>query len=291
MSEPDESPELAPDGSTCPLHPERAALVVCPRCGTYCCITCWQPTADRCHPCLLRDPGPPVPWADPERSPPGRFFGTFFDALRPRATATSFTRGSWRSGLSFAALTFLPLALLSGLIPFTHTLAFGPQWAVHAIGTGSLGLDLAQAAGLGLAISLMRLGLLGAAFVSLASAYGKKLESEPARQAILYRAWLLPFSGGAGLLPALFNWGSAPEPGETLVLLAAIASVVPMVLLFASLLATARQANGVGPFASFLVVFVPIIAMFAMEPLLFGLLEPLMPNAATLHQAAAAASP
>ena len=94
MSDADREVETAPEGSTCANHPERPALVTCPRCGSYCCISCWHGAVLRCHECLLRDPMPPVPWADPERGRGAGFLRTIADAPAPTRTAAQFTRGA-----------------------------------------------------------------------------------------------------------------------------------------------------------------------------------------------------
>ncbi|MFK7988618.1 MAG: hypothetical protein AB8I08_21540 [Sandaracinaceae bacterium] len=288
--EPEVKVESAPEGAHCAVHPERSALVTCPRCGSYCCIACWQGQPARCHACLLRDPGPPVPWAERDKGFGARFFGTLAGAFQPRGRAVEFTRGEWRPSLSFAALTFLPLSMLSGIVPLTHHLGFG-SFQVTLLGSpdaAALALDVAQAVGLGLAIMLAKLGLLMAAFTSLARAFGPAratLPSEPGRQVMLYRAWLLPLAGSTGLLLSMILWGMSPEPSEAVLTLARLTSIAPLVLMLSSMLGVARQAYGIGPFASLLVVFLPFLAVFTMEPLLFGLLEPLLPSSEAMEQA------
>ena len=293
MPDPEDDPiEPAPEGASCAEHPERDALVTCPRCGSYCCIVCWQGAVRRCHACLLRDPGPPVHWAEPDRGLVSRFFATIADAVHPRASAVRFTRGTVTKAIPFLLLTFLPLALLSGVIPFTHTLGFGPRWAVMFIGTpteAQLALDVAQAAGLGLLVAAARLGVLGACFAALVSAQGKKIESQPAWQVMLYRAWLVPCSGASGIVLGLVIWGFPPELTDGMRVFAEVASLVPLMLLLAAMISTARQAHGVGPIMSMVIVLASFLAMYIAEHALYQLMGPLLPSSEALRQAVEAA--
>lgn len=296
MSEPEDEKDVepAPEGASCAEHPERQALVTCPRCGNYCCVACWHQTVQRCHACLLRDPLPPVPWADPSRGFASRFFGTLGDALRPSLSASSFANGRWRSGISFALLTFVPLALLAGVIPFTKTLGFGPSWALATLGHPSsegIALDVAIALGLGLLIGAAKLILLGVPYLSLTSAYGKPIDSMPARQVLLYRAWLLPLGGRAGLLLAVVVWGLPIEPSDATVAFAEVVSLLPLMFVLWSMVSGARVA-GVGPIAAMVVVLVPFLVMFLVEPLLIEGLSSLgvLPDPATLREAVGASS-
>ncbi|HJL16414.1 MAG TPA: hypothetical protein RMH99_12205 [Sandaracinaceae bacterium LLY-WYZ-13_1] len=287
MAEPEDErrAESAPEGSHCATHPERTALVTCPRCGDYCCIACWHNALSRCHACLMRDPGPMVPWADDRLGPGARFFGTIAGVLRPRGKAPAFARGHWRRGVSFWLLTFVPLALLSGIIPYTHRLAFGDRFGVAFLGgeptAAELALDVAQAAGLGLLVQSVLLGLLAVPYVHLTNAYGRTTESGPAQQAILYRGWLLPLGQ---IVLGLIVWGLPMEPTETAQLVTVIARLAPLLLLLSSMSGAARMAAGVGPVAALAVVLVPFLLMFLAEPMIHDLLSPWLPDAASLQE-------
>ena len=292
MSDEERQAEPAPEGSQCAAHPERAALVTCPRCGDYSCLACWHGAVNRCHACLLRDPMPPVPWADDELSWPRRFFGTLGDALRPAASSPRFARGVWTRGISFLLITFLPLALLSGIVPFTHHLAFGDGFGVqvlHDATSTQLATDITQAMGLGLLFGAVKLICLGVPFLSLTRAYGRRdLESEPARQVLLYRGWLLTLGGHGGLLLGIVMWGlplaGADALGETTLGLLQALSLLPLLVLLWSMTSTARIA-GVGPLAAMVVVIVPFLAMMFAEPLVIELVEPWLPDPAAVQQA------
>lgn len=226
-------------------------------------------------------------WVDPNKGAFARFFGTLAGAFQPRARAVEFTRGDWKPSIGFALLTFVPLAMLSGVVPLTHHLLFG-NGRLTIVGepdSTTLFIDIGQALGLGLLIMLLKLGLLMAAFTSLAGALGKSLPSEPGRQLMLYRAWLLPLAGSTGLLLSAIVWGMSAAPSEAMQTVAQLVSVAPLVLLLSGMLGVSRQAYGVGPFASLVVVFVPFLAMFTMEPLLLGLLEPFLPSSEAMQQA------
>ncbi len=270
--------------------------MTCPRCGSYCCIACWHNAAERCHACLLRDPLPPVPWADEERGWVSRLAGTLGDAIRPSRSAPGFLRGAWTRGISFAALTFLPLAALSGIIPFTHRVLFGGRFAITLAGdpTGAeVALDLLQAAGFGLLLSAVKLLCLAVPFASLTRAYGDKdIESRPARQVMLYRGWLLTLGGNGGLLLGLMVWGlpfsSGADLGELTQVMLYVISLLPLLLLLWSMTSTARVA-GAGPVASTVVVLVPFLAMMFAEPMLLDLISPWLPDSEALREAAEAA--
>jgi hypothetical protein len=290
----DERPpiEPAPEGASCAEHPSRSAVVTCPRCGSYCCLGCWHGPSGRCQACLQREALPPVPWADPSLPWPKRFARTLGDAVSPSSSATGFLRGHWRSALGFALLTALPLALLSGVIPFTHRLGF-TRMQIAVLGEPSdaeLALDVLQGMGMGLLFSVVKLLCLLVPYVSLVRAYGRPdgLRSGPATQVMLYRAWLLPVGGAHGLVLGLVLWALPLEPTQSLsagvmALLSAM-SLLPLMMLLWAMTATARAA-GAGPFSSLAVVLVPFLALFFAEPMLVDALEPWLPSSAAMEEA------
>lgn len=292
MDEEPRQPEPAPEGSHCAEHPDRDALVTCPRCGNYACLGCWHGPAGRCQTCLIRDPLPPVPWADASLPWHRRFLGTLGGALSPTRSAPGFLRGSWQKGITFALLTALPLALLSGIIPFTHRLAFGGRFGVQLIGQptgGEIALDVLQAAGVGLLLCAVKLVCLSVPFVSLTRAYGRKdLESRPAIQVMLYRAWLVPLGGHMGLLLHALLWSFplslGPEPSEGVQILMEMVALLSLMILLWAMSGTARVA-GAGPFASLIVAVVPFVAMFYLEPLTLAALSPWLPDNESIRQA------
>lgn len=271
MSEHDDEREieLPPEGATCAEHPERGALAVCPRCGAYACLACWHQPIRRCHACLMRDPAaaaPPIAWEEPGRGLVSRLAGTMKSALRPISSAPAFARGDAAAPRSFVLLTFVPLALLGAIVPFTHTLLFGPTFQISTItpsggvapDAAAIALDVAQAAGIGLLLGVAQLVALAVPYASLSRAYANGGHPPAPVRAVLYRAFLLPL---AEVLYYLVVWSAPESPPEALLVIAALLRVLPLALLFASLRAAARMASGTGPFASLAVTLVPFAAM------------------------------
>lgn len=284
MSDDDRPVESPPEGASCAEHPEREALVTCPRCGSYCCITCWHGAVRRCHACVLREPGPPVPWEDRERGFAARFFGTLTDAFRPTRSAPSFVHSEWRSALSFTALTFLPVALVAGIIPFTHTLVFGAG-QVRLVGTpseGDIAIDAARAAALGLLVAGAKLLCLAVPYHSLTQAYASRGNPPAALSLMLYRGWLVPF---AELLLGVLTWAVPGEPSANAFAVVWAASLVPLIVLISSMLATARMASGVGPVAALVVVLVPFVVMMVFTPIGLEALTPWLPDSESIRRA------
>lgn len=287
MSEPDDPIESPPEGASCAEHPERDALVTCPRCGSFACIACWHNTVRRCHACLMRDPGPPVPWEDRARSLPARLVATFADALRPTRSAPTFVRSDARAAISFAVLSFLPFALLSGIIPYTHLFVFGAG-KVQLVGTpssGALTLDVARAAGIGLLVALVKLLCVAVPYHSLSRAYAQKGHPPAALSAMLYRGWLIPF---AELVLGLLTWAMPLEPSDGTITIVWVASLVPLIVLISSMLATARMASGVGPIAALVVVLVPFVLMMVLTPLGMQAIHPWLPDSEAIQRAVGA---
>ncbi len=268
------------------MHPERAALITCPRCGSYACLACWHGTFDRCHACLERDPfaaAPPLPWEAPEAGPLRRLFGTLGTALWPSRSAPAFAREAIAPAVRFALLVALPLALLRGVIPFTHTLRFGPTFAVTVIGhpsTRAVAMDVMHAAGISLLFTAVQWLALTLPFVSLAQAYGGKLARPATMRVMLYRAFLVPLSI-MGLLQGVCAWGLPADAGAASALALNVIDLLPLLLLVVAMRATARTAGGVGPFASFVVVLLPFILMTVAQALLMQAITPWLPASLT----------
>jgi hypothetical protein len=284
LTEPDEPLEAPPEGATCAEHPEREALVTCPRCGSYCCLGCWHGAISRCHACVRRDPGPPVPWEDARRGFFSRYVATLGDAFRPTRAAIAFATSRWPAALSFALLTFVPVALLSGVIPYTHGLVFG-EGAVLVLGSpgaSALALDIGRASLIGLLVATAKLLCVAVPYQSLSRAYASDGNPAAALCAALYRGWLIPLSE---LLLGLLVWGLPAEASGTTTMLVWVVSLLPVLLLVSSLLSTARIASGVGPLASLLVVLVPIVLMMVFTPIGMEALRPWLPDPEIVRRA------
>ncbi len=282
-----ESPiETPPEGATCNEHSDRPALAVCPRCGGYVCLACWHHPIRRCHACLMREPeaaAPPIPWEDASRPAIARYFATLGSAFRPLATAPAFARGGVPPAATFLLLSFLPLALLSQIVPLTHTLLFGPTFAVRVIGGAgaqTIALDVAQAAGLGMLVAAVQIVALAVPYISLTRAYAGKGHPAAPLRAVLYRAFLVPLGA---ILASIVIWAAPERPPLEIVVVADLLRVIPLVLLFSSLRATARMGSGTGPFASLVVTIVPFVAMVVVQAWLLEALQLVQPDPAAIE--------
>ncbi|MFW5924873.1 MAG: hypothetical protein ACOCV4_01840 [Myxococcota bacterium] len=291
MVDPDRIAERrAPEGAVCYLHPERAALANCPICGRGACLVCWHERFDRCETCLRRDPsaaGPPVPWENPAGGIAlRRAVDTLVTAFQPAATAPAFAKHGLAPAVRFALATALPLTLLRGIIPYTHTLLFG-DGTVELLGAptaAAVALDVARAMGLSLLVTLGAWVALSLPYVTLSKAYGGPFGRTATLRVMLYRAWLLPLSSQwvavPGLLLSLAGWGLPAEPSEAALLVAGLLDLLPLVLLLFAMRATARFAAGTGVIASFLVTIVPFVLLFLAEGVLVELIRPWLPAGA-----------
>lgn len=227
-----------------------------------------------------------MPWEDPDRGLLGRFVRTMGDAFRPTRSAPSFARSRWRSGISFALVSFVPLALLSGIIPYTHMLVFGAG-QVHVVGdpaSEALALDVGRAALLGLVIATFKLLCIALPYYSLARAYGSRGNPTAPLSAVLYRGWLIPFA--YMVLHVLIFMMPAAELTDGAKALLQVAHLLPLIVLISSLLATARMASGVGPIAALFVVLVPFFLMMVLDQMAMHALQPWMPDPELARQAA-----
>ncbi|MEM9071248.1 MAG: hypothetical protein AAGE52_22240 [Myxococcota bacterium] len=227
----------------------------------------------------------PAPSFEREGSFFGRLLRELGDGFRPRTTAAGFARDDQRRGpWTFFLLTFVPFAMLSGVIPFTHTLRFGDVFGIEVIGDPhrtDITFDVLRAMGLALVIQGAQLIAFAAAFRSLAGAYGNAPEGAVtddvrriATRAILYRAWWFPMQGILGLPVALAMWGlpkleDSPLSGFALLALL-IVSVAPLVYHFVGMRHAAKRACGAGPLASFAVVLVPYLLVMVVQHVLVG---------------------
>ena len=283
--------ESPPEGSHCAEHPERGALAICPRCGAYACLSCWHHPVRRCHACLIRDPAavaPPIAWEAPEKGLISRWVGTLLSALRPTASAPAFAMGDVAPAMWFALASFLPLALLTGVVPFTHTLLFRSFFRVDVIGSPTeveIAIDVLRAIFLGLVLSSTRVLALALPYVSLTRAYGHKGHPHAPARVIGYRAWLVPL---AFVLESVLVMTVPEDRLESVLTAVQLATVIPLVLLVGAMWSTARMGAGAGPVASVAAIMVPVALMAIAEPMALRVLAPLLPDPEATQQAAAA---
>lgn len=286
----DEEPpiESPPEGATCAEHSERPALVVCPRCGSFACLSCWHGALKRCHACVVRQAVPPVPWEDPSRGLIARFFGTLGDAGSPILTAPSFRGDGTGRALVFFLLTFVPLAALSGIVPYTAHLLFGPSFSIQMPGAPSeqvIALDVLRASGLGLAVAFGQWIALAVPFTSLSNAFAEKGHPDAPMRAMLYRGWLLAaFFLAQWAVPL----GLPASVGTVGALFAMLVSMVPFVLLLASMRATTRMGSGVGALTALLTIAVPFALMIGASYFLERGVRTVVPELGQLEERARA---
>ncbi|MCB9659839.1 MAG: hypothetical protein H6726_19475 [Sandaracinaceae bacterium] len=227
---------------------------------------------------------PPIPWEIEGVSLGAGLLGTLRQAFSPTTVAPALGHGDVRAALGFALVTWLPLAALQGIIPYTRTLVFGEHHVAIADAAAStvIALDLARAMSLGVLLGAIQLGGMGLAFASLGNAFGQP--DVPARavawRTVLYRAFvvlLLPSLMAGGLLPSdlvanLMLVSGLFEP--TLYVLVAVAGGV---WLLTTLRTSARLAMGMGPSMSFLVPFLVLAVGVLARLLTETALQPLMP--------------
>ena len=295
MLGPSDIPELSPEGTACQAHEQRPALVRCPRCRGHVCGLCWFGEHGRCHRCIVAAPeelSGPLPWETSEGSAAARFTKTMQSALSPSRSAPAFATGSTARAFWFFVLTFVPLALLRGVIPYTELVRFGPTFRV-TLAEGAtarrVALDVARASGLSLLESVAVFIALFACYRSLSAAFGRQGSAQIATRALLYRAFLLPLGAfipialteGVTLIPdgLLLSLGAwfMPERIDIAIVLALLVGVVPAVLTFVSLRAVARLVLGAEPVASFLIAFLPWLLSVFVFGLVHDLLGPLLP--------------
>lgn len=288
----DDLPELSPEGTTCRSHEARPALCVCPRCRANICAFCFIAEYRRCHRCVVDAPeelAKPLPFE--ERLGRG-LLATMKSALSPAKSAASFAFGTSKRAFLFFLLTFTPLALLRGIVPYTHLVHFGPTFTirVHADATSErLVLDVAAACGLALAESLVVFLALFLCYRSLAVAFGRPSSGEIATRLALYRAFLIPLGAftavqtSAGVAPDLHGvlvnlvyWGMPPRPNLMMLVIVLLAAT-PVVLLFVSMRSVARLVMGVEPSVSFALATVPWLLSVIVFSLVHEALAPLIP--------------
>jgi hypothetical protein len=281
----DGAPESPPEGATCAVHGERLALSVCPTCSKNACMQCWHPTIRRCHACLLRDVdtiAPKIAWEDSRRGIVSRLAGTLLSAFSPDSSAAAFARGSDTNGGLFALLTFTPLALLCGIIPFTRRVLFDSSFRITLMGEPShtdLAWDVAIASIVGFGVALLVWAAVAVPYVSLSRAYADRGQPSAPVRLMMYRGWLVPaFALLFGALPWTLPAGSGGY--------AELLAMVPLVLLIASMRSVARMGSGAGPIASIGIIVVPFLLMQLTCWIAISQIMPFMPDQAALAAAA-----
>jgi hypothetical protein len=197
-----------------------------------------------------------VPFEDPTKNVVAGFFATAMQAASPVITAPTFRHSGVLRASIFFALSFVPLALLSGVIPYTALVLFKPNFVVEVDPTTTeamLWMDVGRSALLGLVVRLVEWLAVAIPFVSLTRAYEDRGHPDAPLRAVLYRGWLLPAYwlafGLAGATPEGVLWFSM------------LLAMLPLILLLTSLRAASRMGSGVGPVTALLTVGIPFAMM------------------------------
>ncbi|MBO6934796.1 MAG: hypothetical protein JJ863_07470 [Deltaproteobacteria bacterium] len=191
-----------------------------------------------------------------------------------------------RDGSFLGVVPFVLMAAAQGVIPYTHTVQFGPAFQVTPRpSTMPLWRDVLNASGIGLLVCGLAYAALAACFVSLCRAYGDEPEEAGllARRTVLRYGWLYPMLGFFGL-PSMLLGFCLPEAAHgALPWLTLGVMVIPLFVLLSTLKKTA-ETTGVSPGWAWLCVLVPLLLAFAAEAILLGwppgggLLDPWLPQ-------------
>jgi hypothetical protein len=198
----------------------------------------------------------PIAWEDDALPFHRRLLSTFGATFRPIDSLHAIANGEVAPALRFALLTALPFMLLWALTPFTHTLLFGPTFALSVVPDKSsvpVWLDVLRAMGIGLALSIISFLSWTLPFASLVRAFADGSRSEDPSKAAwrtaLYRTWIVPF-GTTALY--FVSWGMPRDPSPFALELTLLTfEMVPrvVILIHCHMLARYFGATGLGALA------------------------------------------
>ena len=229
------------------------------------------------------DFAPPIPFELSRKS----VLSTIGFGLRPVLNAPSYAASTTGRALLFFVLSALPLALLTGIIPYTYDITFTSLFGITTRPGADLIVDIVRAMGIGALVQLGEIIVLTAPFVSLCVAYGSHANRKNAAlNAAFYSAWLLPL---AAIIQRVGAWGLPPlAEGQEVsgwFLIPGVIGVIPTVIYFVHLRSTARLAAGVGPMMSFITVGLAFALLMAEQAVVARALQDVFPNAADLLDA------
>lgn len=264
----------APKGARCSEHPDRLARFRCPSCGRYTCAFCWDESTSRCKSCASSDSSNAtirLPFEDTSKPFLSRVTATLASAFNPRETAGGFSTCDPTFALRFLLLSALPLSLVSGVIPHTQTLVFGPGLSVELVGQVGgieIAIDVLRAMFFQLLFDGITITALVLPFTSLAKSYGNTQSAVGAIGTVFYRYWLIP---GAMLISYLAFW-ILPEVGIGL-FIQFVLSALALFFFIRAMWLTARLSYGVGTVWSIAVVGVPWIILLLVVALVLPFLQ------------------
>jgi len=218
-----------------------------------------------------------IPWETRKKHNLRAWWLTLRSALTPIQSAAAMPSAS-NAAWSFALISWLPLAALEGILPYTRTLNFVGVFQVRTLGkvTSSIvAWDIVQAVGLSLAVATLSAVSLLLPYASLTRAYASGMAPQLPFRFMGYRLWLLPMQG---ILTALVIW-ALPRQDATTLLFAEMIGVLPLLLLLSGMQATARICGGVGAFTSLAIVLIPFTVLTVVR---WVVLPPLLPPSSPL---------
>ncbi|MET0284313.1 MAG: hypothetical protein ABW352_07575 [Polyangiales bacterium] len=241
-----------------------------------------EPEGYRPEPPLDPQANGPLGWEDEALPWHTRLARTLSATFAPLDTLHAVANGTIAPALRFMLLSTLPWMLLWAIIPFTHTLSFGPSFRVAVIPGASGGmpieLDVVRAMAIGVALSGLTQLSWALPFVSLLAGFADGSRTEDPKRAgwrtALYRMWVVPF----GMTLFFVATSALPaEPNDFVVELALLGfQMLPrmLVLVHCHVMARYFGADGYGAMA---VSVVPLVVQWAVGLWLQDLAVSLLP--------------
>ncbi len=227
----------------------------------------------------------PMPWEDFNLPFLGRFAGTLLSTFQPVRSLRSVAHGPIAPAAGFFVLSSLPWMVLWAILPFTHTLLFGPSFALtltKGAQASQIQPDVLRAASVGFALSALGFMSWAFPFASLTRAFctspAHALEAgRAAWRTALYRVWIIPCGF---TLWSLILWGAPDKPSAALLELGMLAcQLLPRLLVLIHCQAMARYV-GASTLGALGVAVVPVALEWAVGLLLWqGAREFLPPEA------------
>lgn len=212
-----------------------------------------------------------------------RLYRTLSATFAPLESLHAVANGEVAPALRFALLSALPFMFLWAVVPFTHTLRFGPSFDVVVLPHGAMPieLDIVRALAIGLVFSGLSQLSWALPFASLVAAFSDGSRPEDPRRAgwrtALYRMWVIPFGMTVFFVVV---WGLPAGPSDFVAELAVLGlQMLPRMLILVHCHVMARYfgANG---FGALVVSVVPLVVQWAVGLSLQELavrLAPVMP--------------
>jgi hypothetical protein len=225
----------------------------------------------------------PMGWEDDALPWYQRLYRTLGATFAPLESLHAVANGGVAPALRFALLSALPFMFLWAVVPFTHTLRFGPSFDVAVLPHGAMPieLDIVRALAIGLVFSGLSQLSWALPFASLVAAFSDGSRPEDPRRAgwrtALYRMWVIPFGMTVFFVVV---WGLPAGPNDFVAELAVLGlQMLPRMLILVHCHVMARYfgANG---FGALVVSVVPLVVQWAVGLSLQELavrLAPVMP--------------